>query len=135
MLTQVGCTRGEVELLAGALAAALELVEYAADRHDNELARVGLLGILDDAGGGADVVGLSQDVSLALRMRQHERVGVGLRRVDDLLDGDDVMARAVAVVGDDVLLGHLLGYEAAQVLVGNEQDVLLRQLGDDLDGV
>ena len=68
-------------------------------------------------------------------MRQHERVGVGLRRVDDLLDGDDVMARAVAVVGDDVLLGHLLGYEAAQVLVGNEQDVLLRQLGDDLDGV
>ena len=68
-------------------------------------------------------------------MRQHERVGVGLRRVDDLLDGDDVMARAVAVVEDDVLLRHLLGYEAAQVLVGNEQDVLLRQLGDDLDGV
>ena len=26
------------------------------------------------------------------------------------------MARAVAVVEDDVLLGHLLGYEAAQVL-------------------
>ena len=68
-------------------------------------------------------------------MRQHERVGVGLRRVDDLLDGDDVMARAVAVVEDDVLLRHLLGYEAAQVLVGDEQDVLLRQLGHDLDGV
>ena len=68
-------------------------------------------------------------------MRQHERVGVGLRRVDDLLDGDDVMARAVAVVEDDVLLRHLLGYEAAQVLIGDEQDVLLRQLGHDLDGV
>ena len=68
-------------------------------------------------------------------MRQHERVGVGLRRVDDLLDGDDVMARAVAVVEDDVLLRHLLGYEAAQVLVGNEQDMLLRQLRHDLDGV
>ena len=68
-------------------------------------------------------------------MRQHERVGVGLRRVDDLLDGDDVMARAVAVVENDVLLRHLLGYEAAEVLVGNEQDMLLRQLGHDLDGV
>ena len=34
-----------------------------------------------------------------------------------------------------MLLGHLLGHKAAQVLVGNEQDVLLRQLGDDLDGV
>ena len=68
-------------------------------------------------------------------MRQHERVGVRLLRVDDLLDGDDVMTRAVAVVEDDVLLGHLLGHKAAQVLVGNEQDVLLRQLGDDLDGV
>ena len=68
-------------------------------------------------------------------MRQHERVGVGLRRVDDLLDGDDVMARAVAVVEDDVLLRHLLGYEASQVLVGNEQNMLLRQLGHDLNGV
>ena len=68
-------------------------------------------------------------------MRQHERVGVGLRRVDDLLDGDDVMARAVAVVEYDVLLRHLLGYEAAQILVGNEQDMLLRQLGHNLDGV
>ena len=58
-----------------------------------------------------------------------------LLRVDDLLDGDDVMARAVAVVEDDVLLRHLLGYEAAQVLVGNEQDMLLRQLGHDLNGV
>ena len=45
------------------------------------------------------------------------------------------MARAVAVVEDDVLLRHLLGYEAAQVLVGNEQDMLLRQLGHNLDGV
>lgn len=58
-----------------------------------------------------------------------------LLRVDNLLDGDDVMARAVAIVEDDVLLGHLLGYEAAQVLIGDEQDVLLRQLGHDLDGV
>ena len=113
-----GLHRGEVELLAGTLAAALELVEHAADRHDNELARVGLLGILDDAGSGADVVGLGQDVGLALRMRQHERVGVGLRRVDDLLDGDDVMARAVAVVEYDVLLRHLLGYEAARFWSG-----------------
>ena len=32
-------------------------------------------------------------------------------------------------------LRHLLGYEAAQVLVGNEQDMLLRQLGHDLNGV
>ena len=40
------------------------------------------------------------------------------------------MARAVAVVENDVLLRHLLGYEAAEVLVG-----LLRQLGHDLDGV
>ena len=68
-------------------------------------------------------------------MRQHERVGVGLRRVNDLLDGDDVVARAVALVEDDVLLRHLLGYEATQVLVGNEQDMLLRQLGHNLDGV
>ena len=60
---------------------------------------------------------------------------MGLRRVDDLLDGDDVMARAVAVVEDDVLLRHLLGYEATEVLVGNEQDMLLWQLGHDLDGV
>ena len=58
-----------------------------------------------------------------------------LLRVNDLLDGNDVMTRAVAVVEDDVLLGHLLGHKAAQVLVGNEQDVLLRQLGDNLDGV
>ena len=68
-------------------------------------------------------------------MRQHERVGVGLRRIDDLLDRDDVVARAVALVEDDVLLRHLLGYETTKVLVGNEQDMLLRQLGDDLDGV
>ena len=68
-------------------------------------------------------------------MRQDERVGVSLRRIDDLLDGDDVVTRAVALVEDDVLLGHLLGYETTKVLVGNEQDVLLRQLGDDLDGV
>jgi len=34
-----------------------------------------------------------------------------------------------------VLLRHLLGYEATEVLVGNEQDVLLRQLGHDLNGV
>ena len=60
---------------------------------------------------------------------------MGLLRVDDLLDGDDVMTRAVAVVEDDVLLGHLLGYEAAQVLIRDEQDMLLRQLGHDLDGV
>ena len=79
-----GLHRGEVELLAGALAAALELVEHAADRHDNELARVRLLGVLDDAGGRADVVGLGQDIGLALGVRQHERVGVGLRRIDDL---------------------------------------------------
>ena len=58
-----------------------------------------------------------------------------LLRIDDLLDGDDVMARAIAIVEDDVLLRHLLGYEAAQVLIGDEQDVLLRQLGHDLDGV
>ena len=68
-------------------------------------------------------------------MRQHERVGVRLLRVDNLLDGNDVMTRTVAVVEDDVLLGHLLGHKAAQILVGNEQDVLLRQLGDDFDGV
>ena len=68
-------------------------------------------------------------------MRQHERVGVGLRRIDDLLDGNDVVTRAVTLVEDDVLLRHLLGHEAAQVLIGNEQDVLLRQLGHDLDGV
>ena len=60
---------------------------------------------------------------------------MGLLRVDDLLDGNDVMTRAVAVVEDDVLLGHLLGHKAAQVLVWDEQDMLLRQLGDDLDGV
>ena len=60
---------------------------------------------------------------------------MGLRRIDDLLDGDDVVARAVAVVEDDVLLRHLFGHETAQILVGNEQDMLLRQLGDDLDGV
>ena len=68
-------------------------------------------------------------------MRQHERVGVRLLRLDDLLDGDDVVARTVAIVEDDVLLRHLLGYEATQVLVGDEQDVLLRQLRHDLDGV
>ena len=45
-----GLHRGEIELLAGTLAAALELVEHATDRHDDELARVRLLGILDDAG-------------------------------------------------------------------------------------
>ena len=60
---------------------------------------------------------------------------MGLRRVDDLLDGDDVVARAVALVENDVLLRHLLGYEAAQVLIGDEQDMLLRQLRHDLDGV
>ena len=58
-----------------------------------------------------------------------------LLRIDNLLDGDDVVARAVALVKHDVLLRHLLGYEAAQVLIGDEQDVLLRQLGHDLDGV
>ena len=58
-----------------------------------------------------------------------------LLRIDDLLDGDDVVARAVALVKQDVLLRHLLGYEATEVLVGNEQDVLLRQLGHDLDSV
>ena len=61
--------RREVELLAGALAAALKFVEHAADRHDDELARVRLLGILDDAGSRPDVVGLSQDVGLALGVR------------------------------------------------------------------
>ena len=34
-----------------------------------------------------------------------------------------------------MLLRHLLGNKAAQVLIGDEQDVLLRQLGHDLDGV
>ena len=68
-------------------------------------------------------------------MRQHERVGVRFLRVNDLLDGDDVVARAVALVEDDVLLRHLLGYEATEVLVGNEKDMLLRQLGHNLDGV
>ena len=93
------------------------------------------LGILDDAGGGANVVGLGKDIGLALRVRQHERVGMRLLRIDDLIDGDDMVARAVAIVEDDVLLRHLLGYKAAQVLIGDKQDVLLRQLGHDLDGV
>ena len=55
--------------------------------------------------------------------------------IDNLLGRDDVMARAVALVEDHVLLRHLLGNIASQVLIGDKQHVLLRQLAYDLHGV
>ena len=45
------------------------------------------------------------------------------------------MARAAAVVEDDVFLGNPLRDEASQVAVRDEQDVPLRQLAHDLDRV
>ena len=89
----------------------------------------------DDAGRGADVVRLREHLRLALGMRKHERARVSGNRFLDLLRGDDVVTRAIALVEDDVLLGHLLCHIVAQVLVRDEQDVVLGQLGDDVHGI
>lgn len=45
------------------------------------------------------------------------------------------MARAASVIQDHVLLGHLLRDMATKVPIGNEQDMMLRQLAHDLDRV
>ena len=125
----------EEELLACILAAALQLIQHAGNGHDDELAGVGLLGKLDDAGRGANVVGLGKNIGLALGMRQDKRLGVRVLNIDNLLERDDVMARAVALVENHVLFRHLFGNIASQVLIRDKQHMLLRQLAYDLRGV
>ena len=46
-----------------------------------------------------------------------------------------VVDGAVPAVEDEVLLGHLQAHVVAQMHVGDEEDVLLRQLAHHLDGV
>ena len=92
-------------------------------------------GKLDDALGGADVVGLAEHLLRALGVREHRRVGMRELEGLHLRTVNHHVARAVALVEDDVLVGQLLGHVAAEVLVGDEQQVALRQLAADLDSV
>ena len=56
----------------------LQLVENALVSGDDEGVRVQLPSGLDDAGGGADHIGLLEDGSRGLRVRQHLRPGMSL---------------------------------------------------------
>ena len=45
------------------------------------------------------------------------------------------MNRAVAIIEDEILLGHERSDIATKILVGNEQDIVLRQILADLERI
>ena len=116
---------GEVEPLAGVLP-----FQIVADAHlgaDDVLGVVMLGGILDDAGGGTDVVCQGQHLLGTFGVDQHLGGGMGLLQSLQLLRLHEVVDGAVAVQHHHILLRDLLRHKAAQILVGDEENVLVGQ--------
>ena len=120
----------EVEVLAGTVI--LQMLGDTDLRSDDKFLLAGVFGILNNAGGGADIVRLFTDGRNTLGM--HEQLGVGIERLSafDLLHGDRRMNRAAAVEQLDILVGALLRDKAAEVAVGNKEDIVIIDFFDDL---
>ena len=104
----------------------LQLVKNALVGGDDEGVRVQLPGGLDDAGGGADHIGLFEDGRRGLRVRQHFRLGVALPEFRQFPALEFLVDDATALPQDHLGPGLLL-HIFPQIFVRRPDDLLSRR--------
>ena len=91
---------------------------------DDKFFGIAFLCCCHNAGGRAHIVGLCHHLGAAFGMHQQKGVRVGRTGLGHIGLRYDLMARAAAIVEGELLVGQLLRHIAAQIGIGNKQDLI-----------